>query len=163
VIAPRRALVLSLSLLLLLPIAAATAGPKPPRVLSGSYGDGVADFHLQVNSRSRTASAQFNMTCFDPSGLYEATSGPKPVTGRMSGNRRGATVSFGGVFGVPTESGIDRTTYWNLKGTFTGPARFKGILSLEMGGPPSQSFTPRAACYKYKRLDLRLELAAPTG
>jgi hypothetical protein len=156
VTASRRALVLSLSLLLLLPAGAAIARPKPPRVLSGAYGDGVTDLHLEVDSRSRTVFLQFNMTCFDPSGNYPATSGPAPATGRMSGSRRGATVYLQGSFGVPTASGVNQTTYWYLSGRFTGPTRFKGTLQIEMGGPPGPALA-RAACYRGKRLDLRLE------
>jgi hypothetical protein len=104
-----------------------------PRIKSGRYGDGTGDAYLYVNVRARTVAFQFRLYCNDLYADQWVTSGPKPVKGELTGNRRGATAFVAGEYhGTPASGpGTSQDAFWSLKGKFTNPAHFEGRVEYE--------------------------------
>lgn len=121
-----------------------------PKIKSGRYVDGSDDVYLDVRNQSRIVLFHFRLYCLDPFGSQYATSGPKPVRGRLVGIRRGATVEMDGMYNGAAESGSGiQTNFWNMKGKFTGPTHFEGRVEFEVG-----TFPARPQCLDAKLLHL---------
>lgn len=62
---------------------------KRPRIKSGRYVDGINDVYLDVDVKARGVQFHFTLYCNDLFADQWVSSGPEPVRGTLSGNRRG--------------------------------------------------------------------------
>jgi hypothetical protein len=162
----RRPIVLVSVAALLLPVGFASAAPeghgdavssraKGPRIRDGRYGSG--DVYLDVNVKRRMAAFHFTLLCAEIYGSQYVTSGPMPVRGELSGNRRGASVIVDGEYEGPAASGPGtQIAFWGLRGKFTGPTHFEGRVEYEAATSPAP---PRARpqCIDSERIHLDLQ------
>lgn len=139
-------------------LSAGTASAKARTIKGGRYGDGSGNVYLIVRVQPRTASFQFNLPCFDPSGTYPATSGPAPQFGeRMASIRPGTTIFLSGFHNGPSPSGTGvEETDWQMSGSFAGATHFRGMLEFETGVFPTEALG-RPQCVTARRLRLRRE------
>lgn len=156
---------------LLLPVGLASGAPagsgkrggaKGPRIKSGLYGSG--DVYLEVNVKKRKVAFHFTLLCAEIYGSQYVTSGQRPVSGELTGNRRGAKVVVDGEYEGPAASGPGtQLAFWGLRGKFTGPTHFEGRVEYEAVTSPAP--TPPAAplarpqCIDSERIHLDLEPA----
>jgi hypothetical protein len=166
----RRVLALVSVAALLLPVCLASAAPegqggavssraRGPRIKSGLYGGG--DVYLEVDVKKRKVAFHFTLLCAEVFGSQYVTSGPTPVRGQLSGNRRGATAIVDGEYEGPAASGPGtQIAFWGMRGKFTGPTHFEGRVEYEAatstgpvppaGGPP----VARPQCIDSERIHL---------
>ena len=96
----------------------------------------------------------FTLHCVDPYASQNATSGPTPVKGELTGNRRGARASAEAWYEGPSEFGTGtQVNYWTLRGKFTSPTDFKGRVEYEAASSPPPPF-PRPQCVDAARIHL---------
>ena len=108
-------------------------GHKRPLIESGRYIDNSNDVYLEVNVRARSVAIHFTLYCNDLYADQWVSSGPKPVRGRLTGNRRGARVHVSGFYeGLPAVGpGTSQVADWSLNGKFTRPTHFEGRVEYE--------------------------------
>jgi hypothetical protein len=128
-----------------------------PRIKSGRYTEGSSDVYLNVNVKARTVGFHFTLYCNDLFADQWVSSGPKPVKGELTGNRRGATVYADGEYqGAPAVGpGTSQLAFWTLKGRFTSPTRFEGRVEYEAATFPEPMGRPQ--CLDAARIHLTRE------
>jgi hypothetical protein len=142
----------------------AKPGAKGPRIKSGLYGGG--DVYLEVDVKKRRVAFHFTLLCAEVFGSQYVTSGPTPVRGELSGNRRGAKVIVDGEYEGPAASGPGtQLAFWGLRGKFTGPTHFEGRVEYEaVTSPAPTSPTPpraRPQCIDSERVHLDRQPPVP--
>ena len=128
---------------------------KRPLIKSGRYIDDSDDVYLNVNVRARTVALHFTLYCNDLYADQWVSSGPKPVRGKLTGNRRGATVFAWGFYeGLPAVGpGTSQVADWSLNGKFTRPTHFDGRVEYEAATFP-EPMASRPQCLDSARLHL---------
>jgi hypothetical protein len=130
---------------------------KRPRIKSGRYADGINDVYLDVNVKDRTVLFHFTLYCNDLFADQWVSSGPKPVRGKLTGNRRGATVYADGEYeGLPAVGpGTSQIAFWSLNGKFTSPTHFEGRVEYEAATSPEPMARPQCLDAQLIHLDRR--------